>query len=42
MKTHIFEVDKIITRKGDLNCNPLKIILKLKSDYQVVYLEWLS
>jgi len=36
------EVDKIVTRKGGLNCDPLKIILKLKSDYQVVYLEWLS
>jgi len=36
------EVDKIVTRKGGLNCDPLKIILKLKSDSQVVYLEWLS
>jgi len=33
------EVDKIVTRKGGLNCDPLKIILKLKSDSQVVYLE---
>ena len=40
----IIEVDKIVTRKGrgGLNCDPLKIILKLKSDSQVVYLEWLS
>jgi len=36
------EVNKIVTRKGSLNCDPLKIILKLKSDSQVVYLEWLS
>ena len=36
------EVNKIVTRKGGLNCDPLKIILKLKSDSQVVYLEWLS
>ena len=36
------EVDKIVTRKGVLNCDPLKIILKLKSDSQVVYLKWLS
>jgi len=31
------EVNKIVTRKGGLNCDPLKIILKLKSDSQVVY-----
>ena len=36
------EVDKIVTRKGGLNCDPLKIILKLKNNSQVVYLEWLS
>jgi len=36
------EVDKIVTRKVGLNCDPLKIILKLKNDSQVVYLEWLS
>jgi len=33
----IDEVDKIVTRKGGLNCDPLKIILKLKSDSKVVY-----
>ena len=33
------EVDKIVTRKGGLNCDPLKILLKLKSNSQVVYLE---
>jgi len=34
------EVDKIVTRKGGgLNCDPLKFILKHKSDSQVVYLE---
>ena len=27
------EVDKIVTRKGDLNCDPLKIILKLKKQF---------
>ena len=35
----VCEVDKIVTRKGGLNCDPLKIILKLKSESQVVYLE---
>ena len=33
------EVDKIVTRNRGLNCDPLKIILKLKSDSQVVYLK---
>jgi len=28
----IGDVDKIVTRKGGLNCDPLKIILKLKSE----------
>jgi len=37
-----YEVDKIVTRKVGLNCDPLKIILKLKSNSQVVYLELLS
>jgi len=36
------EVDKIVTRKGGLNCDPLKIILQLKINSQVVYLEYLS
>ena len=27
------EVDKIVTRKGGLNCDPLKIILKLKKQF---------
>jgi len=36
------EVDKIVTRKGGFNCDPLKIILKLKSNSQVIYLEVLS
>jgi len=36
------EVDKIVTRKGGFELWPFKIILKLKSASQVVYLEWLS
>ena len=27
----VFEVDKIVTRKGGLNCDPLKLIMPLKS-----------
>jgi len=42
LKGLVTEVNKIVTRKRGLNCDPLKIILKLKSDSQVVYLEWLS
>ena len=38
-KWDIIEVDKIVTRKGGLNCDPLKIILSLKSYSQVVNLE---
>jgi len=38
-KTKHIKVNKIVTRKGGLNCDPLKIIMKLKSDSQVVYLE---
>ena len=29
------EVNKIVTRKGDLNCDPLKINLQLKINSQV-------
>jgi len=36
------EVNKIVTRKGGLNCVPLKINLQLKINSQVVYLEKLS
>ena len=36
------EVNKIVTRKGGLNCDPLKINLQLKTNSQVVYLEKLS
>jgi len=43
IKTYTFylsiEVDKIVTKRRDLNYDPLKIILKLKSNSQVVYLE---
>jgi len=35
----IREVNKIATRKGGLNCDPLKINLQLKINSQVVYLE---
>ena len=38
-KWDIIEVDKIVTRKGGLNCDPLKIILSLKSYSQVVNLK---
>jgi len=37
--TKVSEVDKIVTRKGGLNCDPLKIIMSLKSYSQVVNLE---
>ncbi|KEH44556.1 hypothetical protein MTR_1g117030 [Medicago truncatula] len=37
-----FEVDKIVTRKGGLNCDPLKLNLSLKSYSQVENFEWLS
>jgi len=39
---NLIEVDKIVTRKGGLNCDPLKINLQLKINSQVVYLEKLS
>jgi len=38
----ISEVNKIVIRKGGLNCDPLKINLQLKINSQVVYLEKLS
>jgi len=38
----IIEVNKIVTRRGGLNCDPLKINLQLKINSQVVYLEKLS